>query len=266
MIPKVINYCWFGRTSKPEQVLNCIRSWERNCPDFTIKEWNEDNLDITDCKYAMEAYEHGKWAFVSDYARIKILYLHGGVYCDTDVEIINSISDLLNQEAFIGFEKSLKGGYLVNSGSMMGASPGNAFLKELESEYRKLSFLDALSHNMTCVEYTTNLMISYGLIPNNVKQIVAGITVYPVDYFSTRDMKTGKIVLTKNSRSIHYYDGSWAEPTIIYGHHLKWFMIEKHGRTLGMLIYAIKYSIYIIRNDGIVVYLNKFVSKAKEIL
>ena len=266
MIPKIINYCWFGRNPKSKNVLHCIESWKKQCPDFIIKEWNEDNFDISSCQYAMDAYEQGKWAFVSDYARIKILYLYGGIYCDTDVEIIAPISDLLDQEAFIGFEKSIKGDYFVNSGSMMGAIPGNRLLKELETEYRNLSFVDSTNCNMTCVDYTTNILIKYGLVLDNVKQNIAGFSIYPTDYFSTRDIKTGQITLTDNSRSIHYYDGSWAESTTIYGYHLKWNMIKKYGKTVGLMIYAVKYSIYIIRTDGSRAYLNRILSKAKAAL
>lgn len=263
MIPKVINYCWFGRNPKPEIVLRCIESWKTNCPDYQIIEWNEDNFNFADCQYAIDAYNMKKWAFVSDYARIKILLEHGGIYCDTDVEIIRPLDDLLEQEAFIGFELGLDGGYGVNTGSMMGSEAGNQYLVEQEKAYKGYSFGEttASGRTKTCVDYTTELMSRHGLIPDNKKQIILGVTIYPSDFFSPRNMRTGKIELTDNSRSIHRYDGTWATPTEQYGYHLKWECIDKYGMALGKMIYGARYSFYIIRHDGAADFLRKLRDK-----
>ena len=104
MIPKIIHYCWFGGNPLPELAIKCIESWKKYLPDYEIKEWNESNFDINCCAYVREAYEAKKWAFVSDYARFWILYQHGGLYFDTDVELIKSIDDLIVKGAFMGCE------------------------------------------------------------------------------------------------------------------------------------------------------------------
>jgi len=263
MIPKVIHYCWFGRNPKPEIVLRCIESWKACCPDYEIKEWNEDNFDFSDCKYAADAYSAKKWAFVSDYARIKVLFENGGIYCDTDVEMIKNLDDLLDQEAFIGFEKCLDDSYGVNTGSMMGSVAGNQYLKEQMSSYHSYIFGEKTDSGRfkTCVDYTTEILVQNGLIADNRKQSVMGVTIYPSDYFSPRNMKTGRIELTENSRSIHRYDGTWASPTEQYGYHLKWECIEKYGLLLGKAIYYFKYSLHIIRHDGFKPFLKKIKKK-----
>ena len=253
MIPKIINYCWFGRNPKPEVVLHCIESWKKYCPDYQIVEWNEENFDFSNCKYAVDAYKAKKWAFVSDYARIKILLEHGGLYFDTDVEIVKNLDDLLKEEVFIGFELGLDKEYGVNTGSMMGAVVGARFLQEQEKAYHSYSFGEMMPNGRakTCVDYTTELLCKHGLKRDNRVQLVMGVRIFPSDYFSPRDMLTGKINLTSNSRSIHRYDGTWASPSEQYGYHLKWDCIDKYGDVLGKICYGIKYSIYIIRHDGI---------------
>lgn len=252
MINKVIHYCWFGKNKLPEEAIKCIESWRHYCPDYEIVEWNEDNYDVNKNKYMSDAYKEKKWAFVSDYARIKILLEHGGIYCDTDVEIIRNLDDLLNQEAFIGFELGLDGEYGVNTGSMMGAQAGNQYLRLQEVAYRTYTFgeVTVSGRTKTCVDYTTELMLQYGLVRNNQEQTVLGVTVYPSDYFSPRNMDTGRIDLTNNSRSIHRYDGTWASQTEQRGYHMKWECIEKYGEKAGRIIYVCKYSCYIIRHDG----------------
>ena len=104
MIPKIIHYCWFGRKPLPPLAVKCIESWKKYLPDYTIKEWNEDNFDINIVPYTREAYEVGKYAFVSDYARFYILYHHGGLYFDTDVEVIRPMDDLVGRGAFLAWD------------------------------------------------------------------------------------------------------------------------------------------------------------------
>ena len=200
MIPKIIHYCWFGKNEKPKEILECIESWKKYCPDYQIIEWNEDNFDFSHCKYAKEAYEEKKWAFVADYARIKVLLDHGGVYLDTDVEIIKNIDELLVNEAFIGFEEGLG----VNSGLIFGSMANHEFLKIQEKEYLSYSFrlLEGLN-TKTCVEHTTELMKKYGLVQKNTKQSVLGVTIYPIEYFCPLNMNSGVLNVTNNTFSIH---------------------------------------------------------------
>lgn len=262
MIPKTIHYCWFGRNPKPDIVLRCIESWKRYCSGFEIIEWNEEIFDLSECQYAQDAYDERKWAFVSDYVRIKVLLEYGGVYMDTDVEIIRPLDDLLQNEAFIGFEKGLDNQYGVNTGSMMGATPGNEFLRIQEEAYRKYAFRNKEHLNLTtCVEYSTDIMTSYGLQRNNQRQKILGVEIYPSDYFCPLDMKTGKISTTNNTYSIHRYAGTWASSIDQYGYHLKWDCIAKYGRIIGKMIYGVRYTVYIIKNDGLIALVAKIKGK-----
>lgn len=104
-IPKKIHYCWFGRNPLTESAKKCIESWKKYCPEYEIIEWNENNFDLTENRYAREAYEQKKWAFVSDYARLKIVYEQGGIYMDVDVELIKPLDELTELDGYMGFEK-----------------------------------------------------------------------------------------------------------------------------------------------------------------
>ena len=141
MIPKIIHYCWVGRSPKPESVLYCIESWRKYCPDYTIIEWNEDNYDFTKNKYMKQAYEKRKWGFVPDYARLDIVYNYGGIYLDTDVEIISNIDHLLDNVAFMGFENTGDGKYFVNCGQGFGAVPNNEVIGLMRDNYDDLEFI-----------------------------------------------------------------------------------------------------------------------------
>ena len=125
-IPKVIHYCWFGKGEMPKLAKKCIKSWEKYCPGFEIICHNEDNFDLSQNRYMCEAYEAGKWAFVSDFARLKIIYDNGGIYLDTDVELIKPIDDLLEGKGFMGFDE--KG--IVATGLGFGAEKGNEIIGE----------------------------------------------------------------------------------------------------------------------------------------
>ena len=160
-IPKMVHYCWFGGKPKPQGVISCIKSWEKFCPDYKIVEWNEDNYDITKNKYMHEAWLEKKWAFVSDYSRLDIVYNHGGIYLDTDVELIKNIDYLLKAEAFMGFED----GKSVNTGLGFGAVKGFELIKELLELYENLDFInsDGSLNTVACPVYTTKHLISKGM-------------------------------------------------------------------------------------------------------
>ena len=139
-IPKVIHYCWFGKNLLPEAALKCIESWKRFFPDYEIIEWNEDNFDINACDYTKEAYQAKKWAFVSDYARYKIIYENGGVYFDTDVEVIKSFDDILVKGAFMGIEADYKS--TVNTGLGIAAEKEHPLYREMLDYYEKEHFIN----------------------------------------------------------------------------------------------------------------------------
>ena len=213
MIPKIIHYCWFGRNPLPPLAIKCLESWKEFLPDYEIKEWNEDNFDVNIIPYTSEAYNAKKYAFVSDYARFWILYHYGGLYFDTDVEIIKPINDIIARGAFMGSETSAtKAGVLrVAPGLGLGAVAGLWLYKELLDFYSHIRFVNANgSYNLeTIVTYTTNILLNYGL--KNIDQIqeCINIWIYPKDYFCPIDYDTKKIDITDNTRTIHHYASSW---------------------------------------------------------
>lgn len=206
MIPKIIHYCWFGGNPKPTGVLKCIESWKKYCPDYEIKEWNDNNFNVNKIPYTKEAYSAGKWAFVSDVARLYALISHGGIYLDTDVELINSFDEILGNEAFIGFEGTK---YIATA--VMGCMPyNNTFMTFLES-YRSIHFKsDSNSFDLTTnVTRLTELLLQNGLILNGKKQDIKGLTVFPTDFFSPYDYIDGRLKITSNTFAIHWYSISW---------------------------------------------------------
>ena len=214
MIPKVIHYCWFGRNPLPPLAIKCIESWKKFLPDYEIKEWNEENFDVNMIPYTKEAYEAKKYAFVSDYARFWILYKYGGLYFDTDVEVIKPMDDIIARGPFMGCEKEVKVGataLAVAPGLGLGCNPGLSFYKEMLDLYASLHFLkmDNSLNLKTIVEYTTELLCEKGLMNINDIQQCADVWIYPKDYFCPKDYYTGELNVTNNTYCIHHYEASW---------------------------------------------------------
>jgi mannosyltransferase OCH1-like enzyme len=207
MIPKIIHYCWFGGNQLPDIALKCIDSWKKNFPDYEIKEWNENNFNVDSCDYVKEAYQEKKWAFVSDYARFKILYEYGGLYFDTDVEVIKDMTDILAKGPFMGRER-IANIYPVNTGLGLAASPRMPIFKEIIDHYENSHFIQ-LSKMETVVERVTNILKKHGLSIENQYETVEGFQIYPSEYFCPYDYNTGKLNVTNNTKSIHWYDASW---------------------------------------------------------
>lgn len=211
MIPKIIHYCWFGGKSLPEDAKKCIASWKRYLPDYEIKEWNEQNFDVNSIPYTAQAYAAEKYAFVSDYARFKVLYEQGGLYFDTDVEVIKPFDDILSRGAFMGCELSAPLRDAVNPGLGLGVAPGLGLYKEILDKYATLSFLndDGSLNLTTVVKYTTDILISHGLKASNEIQTIAGVNIYPKEYFNPLNDNTGKLEITPQTHSIHWYSKTW---------------------------------------------------------
>lgn len=209
MIPKTIHYCWFGGKSKPKLAEKCISSWKKYCPDYEIIEWNEKNFDVNMNGYTKMCYENKRWAFLSDYARLWAVYQNGGLYFDTDVELIRNPDYLLSDEAFFGFETKQKDSFLA-TGLGFGSVAGGLALKEMLNEYDQL--LDGEHGVIGCPLLNTAALLRLGLKPSGEYQHFDWGTVYPPDYFNPLESSTGRMIKTENTVSIHWYMGSFLSP------------------------------------------------------
>lgn len=210
MINKKIHYCWFGGAPLPEYALKCINSWKKYLPDYEIIEWNEDNFDVNCTVFTSQAYESRKFAFVSDYARYYILSRQGGIYFDTDVELIKPLDDLISDGPFHAFESIGS----VNSGLGMAAEPNMDFFKDVLRYYEQTEFIkpNGKMNLKTVVHITSDILRGYGLVDSDTQQFVAGMHIYPTDYFNPMNYDTKIIHATDNTRAVHHYAGSWCEP------------------------------------------------------
>lgn len=208
MIPKVIHYCWFGDNKPPKIVDRCIESWTKILPDYEIRKWDESNYDVNKIPFTEEAYIYRNFAFVSDYARWDILYNYGGVYLDTDVLLIKDITPLLEKGNFGG--TNLGGGFA--SGLIVALEPKSTIAKEMMELYENTSFTyhRGQPHFVNCVKRETELLSTHGFNVNiKEKQEVAGMTIYPTEYFSPYNPHTGETKITDNTYAIHQYTGTW---------------------------------------------------------
>ena len=215
-IPKIIHYCWVGGKPKPKSVLYCIESWKKYCPDYEIKEWNETNYDFSKNAYMKQAYETKKWGFVPDYARLDIIYQYGGIYLDTDVEVIKNLNPLLDNKSFFGFEDTGENEYFVACGLGFGAQAGNSLIKDLRDYYDNISFFNEDSSlNLTpAPRHNMKVFLKHGVKMNNEYQRVEENVIYPSEYFCPKIFKTGATHKTKNTYSIHQFDASWIDVKI----------------------------------------------------
>ena len=205
-IPKIIHYCWFGEKPLSAQAQKCIDSWKRVCPDYEIREWNEKNFDINSVTYVKEAYENKKWAFVADYVRLYAIVNYGGIYMDTDVETVKKFDELLENEAFAGFEDEKN----ISTGILACKKKFPLFKEFLDYyENRKFVMENGMLDTTTNVKIITDICMKYGFIPNNSMQNINNLVIYPKEYFCPKDYKTGFINVTGNTYTIHYFLGSW---------------------------------------------------------
>lgn len=215
-IPHIIHYCWFGGNPLPKSALRCIASWRKFLPGYEIREWNESNYDVRKIPYIAEAYEAKKYAFVSDYARFDILHQFGGVYFDTDVEVIKPLDDILLTGPFMGCEIDGGDGHkiMVAPGLGLAAYPQMDVYEQIMEHYRNAKFLkvDGSINTMTVVKRVTSVLKERGLQNISGIQHLQDLTIYPKEYFNPMNGNTGQISATENTRSIHWYDNSWHSP------------------------------------------------------
>lgn len=211
MIPKVINYCWFGGKAIPPEFMKNIESWKKYLPDHQIVRWDESNFDVHCNRYADGAYRAKNYAYLSDYARFAILNQTGGIYFDTDVEVLRPLDDILAAGPFMGEEKQGE----VAAGLGMAMEPGMDFLREMVELYDGLTYsiVDENEKSVTVVQRVTRLLNRHGYDPRKKTiQTVCGINIYPREYFCPQDYRTGEITITENTRTIHHYSASWMSP------------------------------------------------------
>lgn len=227
MIPKVIHYCWFGGKPLPKSAEKCLSSWRKYLSDYEIKRWDESNFDVNIIPYTAQAYLANKYAFVSDYARFWILYKYGGLYFDTDVEVIRNMDDIIARGPFMGCERRAVEGanpqeLNVASGLGLGAISNMDLLNEILDFYANKNFInpDGQSCPETVVTYITDIFCKHGLKNTNEIQEINGFSIYPVDYFCPISTEDGKLRISANTRSIHHYDQTWQSPARKFGRKL----------------------------------------------
>lgn len=203
---KTIHYCWFGRGEKPKLVKKCIESWKKNLPDYRLVEWNEDNFDISKNQFVAEAYSDRNFAFVSDYVRAFVLYNYGGIYMDTDVEVLGSFDRFLDDKVFLGFEE----GNFVGT-CVMGVEKGHELMKSYLNHYESMTYFneDGTKYTDTNVVLLTKLLDERGLVRNNEFQTVGDISIYPRTFFSPYDYINGINYISDESVAIHHFAQLW---------------------------------------------------------
>jgi mannosyltransferase OCH1-like enzyme len=209
LIPKKIHYIWFGGNPLTPLANKCVASWKKYCPDYEIIRWDESNFDIEQNLYCKEAYDAKKWAFASDYARLWVLVNEGGIYMDTDVEVLKPLDEFLCLQSFSGFEAEDR----LPTGIMASRRQEPFFMKLLHDYDNRPFVLEDGSYDLTTnVTAITNACIDAGIVLNNTKQTVEGFTLYPSDFFCPKSPSDLRLHLTENSHTIHHFDGSWTTP------------------------------------------------------
>lgn len=207
MIPRVIHYCWFGNTPLPASADRYLSSWRRKCPDYEIYRWDERSFDVAQCNFCREAHAAGKWAFVSDYARLRIIFEHGGIYLDTDVELLQSLDPLLAHTAFFGFQQD----GTIATGLGFGATPSHPLVGALMNQYESVPFFGpaGLPDATPCPARDAVIFRQFGFRLDGSRQDHDGVVVLPANVMCPKSYESGRVRLTPRTIAIHHYDASW---------------------------------------------------------
>ena len=260
-IPKIIHYCWFGMNPLPELAKKCIASWKKFLPDYEIKEWNEENYDVRKIPYTAQAYDAKKYAFVSDFARFDILYQYGGIYFDTDVEVIKPLDEILKRGSFAGVECA----GALNAGLGIASPAASPIYKEILDSYRESSFIkpDGSLDLTTVVTRVSNIFKLHGLKDLDDIQKVAGVTVYPAEYFCPKNFETGGLNITGKTFSIHWFDGSWASVAQRKYDEARKAIYSVFPKTIAKIISVFPFIKWQIQDNGIKGFCKKVLRKVK---
>ena len=237
LIPKKIHYCWFGGNPLPKSAVKCIKSWKKYCPDYDIIEWNETNFDLNCNEYCRTMVKQKKWAFLTDYIRLKVVYEYGGIYLDTDVEIIKPIDRLRTKSAYMGIENTGR----IATGLGFAAEAGNKLIKENMEYYENLTSFTELK---SCPFITTEILKKHGFSEMHLSEIqeIEGMRIYPEEFFCPKNERTGLTQITDNTYSIHHFDASWFEKSWKEGQKKRWreaklqYVIHIPNRMLARLL------------------------------
>ena len=211
-IPHIIHYCWFGGNEKPDNIRAFIQGWKEKLKDYTFVEWNESNFSIDDApEYVKEAYSVKKYAFVSDYARIKALCEQGGIYFDTDIDLVRRFDDLLEgHEMVLGFESDMQ-----LETAFIASTPDNKYITTFLKTYDNRHFINPDgSYDMSVInKHFSDCMESFGVNLDNedIQSIDDGaVVVYPREYFAAFDIGNWHIKPTENTYTVHHMNSSWS--------------------------------------------------------
>lgn len=212
MIPKVIHYCWFGGKPIPNELRKYMKSWKRLCPDYQIRKWDESNFDVDRHPFVKAAYAAEAWAFVSDYARLKVVYDHGGIYLDTDIELLKNTDFLLEHDFFIGIQQKGKCDQAyATTGLGFGAVKYHEVVRKMMNEYDEIGFDLESKEKFACPILNTKVLNGYGYKPSDDVQNYNGMVVYPSEFFDPCSPGSDKMLLTGNTVSIHHYSATWMD-------------------------------------------------------
>lgn len=209
MIPKVIHYCWFGNNPLPFEVKKCINSWKKICPDYEIRRWDETNFDVYQNDFIKSAYGSKAWAFVSDYARLKIVYDEGGIYLDTDVELKKSLDELRKNEGFFAIQQE---GHYCNTGLGFGAKKENEIVKTMLDLYDDLIYSEENKFSIACPYLNTKALEKYGYSYSDDVIVIHNNLVLPPRFMDPiAPGKNKENLLCNDTVSIHHYSASWMD-------------------------------------------------------
>lgn len=236
MIPKKIHYFWSSEGEVPDSVKNCIESWKKYLPQYEIIKWDSKNFDMSCNTYVQEAFSAKKWAFVSDYVRLSVLYQYGGIYFDTDVEVKKSFDNLMNLNAFCGFERLGVIGTCV-----LACEPGNEIIGQLLKEYEEIHFLNEdnepdLTPN---THRLSEVLKEYGMTDVDQEQYVGNLTIFPRTYFTPFNPYVPGNKFSKETYSIHHFDGAWLDAEDRNRMNKKKQYMKIWGSTMGPIIFGL---------------------------
>ena len=230
MIPKKIHYCWIGGTPLPKSAQKCIASWKKYCPDYEIIEWNENNFNVNEINYTKEAYKMKKYAFVSDYARLKILYEEGGIYFDTDVEVLKKFDEDILENGYFAKEIDEE----IATGLGFAVPPHNKCIKYMLDDYLDKKFIDSNGKMIieTCTRANTKSLANHGYIVSEIDNL-DGIKIYDKNYFCGFDVNTNHYIISDKTYTVHHYAASWGSKSIRF----KRFIKKTISKIIGIKIY-----------------------------